>query len=82
MADIKIGIMRKCPQVRTYIKEIERAVRERAVRERAARERQRQRQRERINFVLNEKIPLRNDRGSDDKQHAFILFGNGDSLLF
>ena len=66
MADIKIGIMRKCPQVRTYIKEIERA----------------EMGRERINPVINGKIPPRNGPGSDDKQHAFVLFGDGDSLVF
>ena len=66
MADIKIGIMRKCPQVRTYIKEIERA---------------RERESERINPVINGKIPRRNGPGMDDKQHGFILFGDGDRFF-
>ena len=35
---------------------------------------------ERINPVINGKIPSRNGPGSDDKQHAFILFGDGDSF--
>lgn len=44
MADIKIGIMRECPQVRTYIKEIERAG--------ESERRERERQRERINPAI------------------------------
>lgn len=35
---------------------------------------------ERINPVINGKMPSRNNPGLDDKQHAFILFGDDDRL--
>lgn len=45
-------------------------------------DRGRERKRRRENPVTNGKIPWRNGPGLDDKQHAFILFGDGDSVFF
>lgn len=75
MADIKIGIMRECPQVMTpsFLEEPNEQGREKKWKE--------ERQTDRMNFFINGKIPLRNGSGLDDKQHLFILFGDGDKLF-
>lgn len=60
--------MRKCPQVRAYIKEIESSG-------------EKELELERINPVINGKIPSRKGLCLDDKQQAFVLFGDVDRLF-